>query len=224
MTAPLPRPAVLFDLDGTLTDPFVGITTCIQYALEKMGRVAPPAEELRFCIGPPLQKSFPMLLDTTDEAQVWAAVGHYRERYATVGKFENTLVPGVAAALERSAGEGWFLSVATSKLETYSKDILEHFGISRYFDAVHGSALDGRNSDKADLIRHILSVEPIEAQRTVMIGDRMHDVYGASANGVGTIGVLWGYGDEAELREAGAAAVAADPVELVGAIRNALAV
>lgn len=216
------RPALLFDLDGTMTDPFVGITRSISYALEKLGRIAPAADDLRWCIGPPLQVNFSRLLDTQDEEMIWEAVGHYRERYGRVGKFENTLIPGITDALARCVDEGFFLSVATSKVETYTGDILEHFDLRRFFDAVHGSALDGRNSNKADLLRHILSHEPVEADRAVMIGDRSHDIVGAKANGVQSIGVLWGYGDRAELEEAGAHQLAAAPEELASLVSKML--
>lgn len=212
------RAAVLFDLDGTLTDPFVGITRSIRHALERMGREAPDAEALRACIGPPLQVTFAQLLETDDEASVWQAVGHYRERYQRVGKFENTLIPGIVDVLEQCADAGYFLSVATSKMESYSRDILDHFDLMRFFDAVHGSAPDGTNANKADLIAHILAVEPVSAKRAVMIGDRKHDILGASANGVAGIGVLWGFGDRRELEEAGAAAIADRPGELPAAI------
>ena len=104
--------------------------------------------------------------------------------------------------------------VATSKLETYSIDIIDHFGLARFFRRVHGSALDGSRADKGELIRHILQTEGLDPRRTVMIGDRLHDVLGAAMNDVGTIGVLWGFGDRAELEGAGAARIAANPAEL----------
>lgn len=216
------RPAVLFDLDGTLTDPFVGITTCIRHALTALGRSAPEADQLRWCIGPPLQDNFATLLDTSDEALIWEAVGHYRQRYSQIGKFENKVVHGIPEVLTRCVDEGFFLAVATSKVETYTGDILDHFALSRFFDAVHGSAPNGMNSNKADLIRHILETEPIDARRAVMIGDRSHDVVGAAANGVPAIGVLWGYGSRAELEQAGALAIAVEPRELAALVEGAL--
>ena len=212
------RSAVLFDLDGTLTDPFVGITRSLTYALEKLGRTAPAADDLRWCIGPPIQSSFAALLETEDAAVVGEAVRLYRERYAAIGKFENTLIDGIPEALAELAADGFFLAVATSKLKTYAGEIIDHFDLRRYFEVVHGSELDGRNSVKAELISHILAVEAIEAERTIMIGDRSHDVVGANANGVPAIGVLWGYGDRQEFDDAGAARVVARPDELRGAI------
>lgn len=207
--------ALLFDLDGTLTDPFVGITRSIDYAMAKLGRVAPAAADLRWCIGPPLRSSFCVLLDTEDGLVLDEAVRLYRERYTAVGKFENTLIDGIPAVLERLGMDGAYLSVATSKLKTYAGEIIDHFGLGRLFHAVHGSELDGRNSAKADLIGHILSVEGVDARRAVMIGDRSHDVFGAAAHGIPTVGVSWGYGEEGELDAAGARSVARSPADLI---------
>lgn len=195
---------VLFDLDGTLTDPFVGITSSIRHALESLGYPAPPADELGWCIGPPLTDSFPVLLGTGDPAMVADAVRLYRERYSEVGKFENRLIDGIPEALDGLVGQGAVLYVATSKLASYAGEIVEHFGLMPHFRAVHGVGADGRHATKAELIRHILASEPIDADRVVMIGDRRHDVEGARANGIRSLGVLWGYGDRAELEAAGA--------------------
>lgn len=209
---------LLFDLDGTLTDPFEGITRSIQYAIEKMGRIAPAADALRWCIGPPLQISFRELLATEDEDRVARAVALYRERYSDVGKFENVLIKGIPEALASLAAQGYRMAVATSKLQSYAEEIVVHFGLSDYFDTVYGSEADGRLSDKSDLIGFILKIRHIEAGRTCMIGDRKHDIIGARNNGVGAIGVLWGYGDEAELSEAGADQLVPEPGALAAAV------
>lgn len=216
------RPALLFDLDGTLTDPFVGITRSVQYAMEKLGRAAPAADDLRWCIGPPLKLAFARLLDTEDEAAMDEGVRLYRERYSAIGKFENTLISGIPDVLGRLAGDGYFLSVATSKLKTYAGDIIDHFDLRRYFQVIHGSEIDGRNAMKADLVRHILETERIDATRTVMIGDRSHDIVGANANGVRSVGVLWGYGDRVELERAGATRIATALDELPGIVAGLL--
>lgn len=213
--------SVLFDLDGTLTNPFLGITGSMQHALRQVGLEPPPADELRRYIGPPLQVTFREILG--DEARAAEALGLYRARYGEAGKFENELIPGIVGALERVADAGYRLFVATSKLETYSVDIVEHFGMTRFFQRVHGSALDGSRADKGELIRHILEAEGLDPTRTVMIGDRLHDIHGAARNGVAAIGVLWGFGDRAELEGAGAAEVAASPAELPGMIRGMIA-
>lgn len=222
MPAAAGQPAVLFDLDGTLTDPFPGITRCIDHALVRLGRVSPPADSLRWCIGPPLRSSFRVLLDTEDDATLDEAVRLYRERYGRLGKFENALIEGIPAVVARLHGEGAYLCVATSKLKTYAGDIVEHFGLCDWFHVVHGSELDGRNSAKAELIGHILATEGIDARRTVMIGDRSHDVVGAAAHDIPTIGVGWGYAEPGELEEAGAFAVAWQPSELPALVAAAL--
>jgi phosphoglycolate phosphatase len=204
--------AVLFDLDGTLTDPFVGITGSMRHALSRMGLEAPPPEEMRRYIGPPLQATFLEIFGDADMAA--RALGFYRERYGEVGKFENELIPGITDVLRTLTEAGHALFVATSKLESYSIDIIDHFGLAGFFRRVHGSALDGSRADKGELIRHILSTEGLDPQRTVMIGDRLHDAHGAARNDVRAIGVLWGFGDRAELEGAGVARIAASPAEL----------
>lgn len=206
--------AVLFDLDGTLTDPFVGISRSMQFALDELGYPTPEAHELRRFIGPPLQVTFPQLLQSEDPALAAEALRLYRQRYAEKGKFENELIPGMIELVQGLKQAGYFLSVATSKLETYSIDIVEHFGLMPYFDAVHGSQIDGSRADKDALIAHILQAEAIDPARTVMIGDRLHDVVGASKNDIPTIGVLWGFGDRQELEQAGAARIAEKPHEI----------
>ncbi len=214
---------LLFDLDGTLTDPFVGITRSIGHAMERMGRLVPDPETLRWCIGPPLKNAFRVLLDTDDGAMIDTAVGFYRERYSAVGKFENVMIEGMSQALDELRDASFDMVVATSKLESYAKDIVDHFGLRPYFSAVHGSRHDGSNSAKSDLIGHILTGSMVGPKRSLMIGDRSHDMVGAAANGVAGVGVLWGFGDHDELTTAGAAAVAAAPHELPDIIRRLLA-
>lgn len=221
MTSQILRPAVLFDLDGTLTDPFVGITSSLQYVLEKLGRAVPMAVDLSWCIGPPIQSNIAKLLETDDPAKVQEGVLLYRERYSDTGKFENELIDGIPQALSQLLDGGIYLSVATSKLKTYAGEIIDHFGLRQYFDVVHGSELDGTNSVKADLIAHILATEKLEAGQAVMVGDRSHDIVGALANDVASVGVLWGYGDRDELEQAGATRIATNPADLWQLIRQA---
>ncbi len=197
-------PCLLFDLDGTLTDPERGITTCIQHALSALHRTVPPGESLRRCIGPPLRASFAELLETDDEATLDAALAHYRARFATTGIYENTLYPFVPGALAALQGARHRLWVATSKPTVYARRIVEHFGLAPYFEGVYGSELTGQRADKGELVRHLLATERLDPGRTWMIGDRSHDVTGGRANGLRTIGVLWGFGSDRELREAGA--------------------
>lgn len=190
---------ILFDLDGTLTDPFEGITRSIQYAVEKMGGQAPDTEDLRWCIGPPLWDSFKVLLGTEDKALLDQAVAYYRERYTVTGLFENSLIEGIPELLSALRRDGFVLHVCTSKPHSYAGRIVEHFGLMGFFGTVYGAELDGTRSAKAELIAHILSEENILSSQTVMVGDRKHDLIGANANNVSGIGVLWGYGSREEL-------------------------
>jgi phosphoglycolate phosphatase len=202
---------LLLDLDGTLTDPELGITRCIAHALTKLGRAVPDAPTLRRCIGPPLADSFRALLDTSDAALVHDAIAHYRERFAPIGMFENRVYAGIPELLAALRDAGAELRVVTSKPTVYSVGILEHFALDGFFAGVHGSELDGTRTDKTEGIAHALGVAAIAPASATMVGDRSHDVVGAHANGVRAVGVLWGYGDRDELARAGADALAATP-------------
>jgi phosphoglycolate phosphatase len=206
----------LFDLDGTLTDPKTGITRSVQYALEKLGRPVPDADELTWMIGPPLIAGFTELLGGTDEAS--DAVRFYRERYGDVGLYENEVYAGIPALLRHLQEKGVRLYVATSKLHVFARRILDHFELSRFFIEIYGSEPDNRNADKRDLIRHILGQERFDPAQAVMIGDRKHDAIGAGANGIAAIGVTWGYGSRQELSAAGAACLVDTPDALEGPI------
>jgi phosphoglycolate phosphatase len=208
------RRAAFFDLDGTLTDPRPGITACIRHALDALGRSAPPAADLLWCIGPPLSQSLATLLATDDPALVARALALYRERFGTVGLFENALYPGIpeAVAAVREAGVATY--VMTSKPHVYATRIVEHFGLAALFDGVYGSELDGTRVEKTALIAHALAEEQLDAGRVVMVGDREHDAIGARENGVRVIGVSYGYGTEAELRRHGAELIAAAPASI----------
>lgn len=208
---------LLFDLDGTLTDPFTGITKCISYALDMLGRKLPPRESLRWCIGPPLKDSFAKLLASDDDVLTEKAVAFYRERFGTVGLFENEVYDGIPEVLEALQKNGHMLYVATSKPVVYAERIIDHFGLHRHFKWTFGSELDGTRSDKTSLISHILQRELIAPSETSMIGDREHDIIGAKENGIYGFGVLWGYGTKAELENSGAHAFFRTPRELVSA-------
>lgn len=215
---------LLFDLDGTLTEPKTGITRCIQYALTGMGCAAPDEADLVHFIGPPLSQTFGHLLATTDERTINRAVMLYRERFTEVGMYENEVYAGMADTLATLVAEGHWLYLATSKPHIFATKILHHFGLAHYFQAIHGAELDGTRQDKADLIAHILHTETLSAAETAMIGDRKHDILGALANGVTTIGVLWGYGSAAELTEANATYLAADQSALLRIVRESLGI
>jgi phosphoglycolate phosphatase len=211
---------LLFDLDGTLTEPKTGITRCIQYALTGMGCDAPEEADLVHFIGPPLSQTFGHLLATTDERAISQAVMLYRERFVETGMYENEVYAGMAETLATLVEEGHRLYLATSKPHVFAAKILYHFDLARYFQAIHGAELDGTRQDKADLIAYILCSENLLAAETAMIGDRKHDILGALANGVTAIGVLWGYGSAAELTEAQATYLAADQPTLLETVRS----
>jgi phosphoglycolate phosphatase len=205
---------LLFDLDGTLTDAGPGITGCIQHALRGLGRPVPSASELTWCLGPPLQVTFAELLGCSAPDVVDKAIALYRQRFVEVGMFENAVYPGVREGLERLSEAGHQLRIVTSKPHVYAHQILEHFDLLRLFPAVYGSELSGKNGDKASLIQHLLDREGRDRD-PFMIGDRRHDVEGARANGLGAVGVLWGYGSRTELEEAGADVLVESMAELV---------
>ena len=210
---------ILFDLDGTLTDSFDGITKSIQYALKELGREIPEAEKLRWCIGPPLQESFLTLLDTNNRSEAEEALALYRSRYGEAGLFENKLYSGILESLEALRELGHDLSVATSKPEVFAVRIIEHFGLREFFSHVDGSQLDGRRTDKSDLIRHILDRDGLT--EAIMVGDREHDIIGGTANGLATVGVLWGNGTKEELQAARARVLVEHPREISSAIKLA---
>jgi phosphoglycolate phosphatase len=202
---------VFFDLDGTLTDPFVGITGSIRYALEKLDLDVPEANELAWCIGPPLLENFRTLVG---HDQAPAAVAHYRDRFSRVGLYENTPYPGIHDLLSTLRGANIELCVASSKPLVFVRKILEHFELIEYFGAVFGSELDGTRNDKSELLHFALSQTGVAAKEATMIGDRKHDIVGALDNGISAIGVLYGYGSVDELTSAGAHRLANTPNEL----------
>ncbi len=202
--------AIYFDLDGTLTDPKPGITRSIQYALGKLGHHTIPTEdELAWCIGPPLRASFEKILGATDAADL--AVSLYRERFSDIGLYENGVYEGIGDVLATLDKSGHRLFVATSKPHIFAERILGHFGLRHYFEQVFGSELDGTRADKSHLLAYALTTAAVDPSKTVMIGDRSHDMIGASNNGMKGIGVLYGYGSKDELIGAGALHVCATP-------------
>ncbi len=193
----------LFDLDGTLTDPYEGITRSVQYSLRRFGIEGEDREKLACFIGPPLNESYINYYGFTEE-QSFRAVDVYREYFAEKGIFENEVYPGVPGMLSRLKESGLTLAVATSKPTVYANRILDRFGLAKYFVLCDGSELDGTRVHKNEVIAHALDMLDCEPRSTVMIGDRSHDVIGASRNGVPCIGVTYGYGTKDELLEAGA--------------------
>jgi len=196
---------LLFDLDGTLTDPKAGICTCVQYALASFGIKEPDIEKLTPFIGPPLKDSF-MQFYGMDGQQAEDAVAKYRERFQDTGIFENELYDGVQKMLEKLNSRGMVLAVASSKPTVFVERILEHFHIRKYFKVVAGSELDGTRTGKSEVVaealRQLFPEQPVEKENVYMIGDRKFDVEGARAIGVESVGVTYGYGGMEELRRA----------------------
>lgn len=201
---------VIFDLDGTLTDPGTGITNSVMYALEKFGISAQRSELYKF-IGPPLRESFRIYYGF-DEAGAEHAVALYREYFSAKGIFENELYPGIPELLDSLKASGRKLYIATSKPEEYALRIIDHFGITPFFDFVSGSKMDGTMTEKSLLIERILGrIDRKEFPLTVMVGDRRYDIEGARSHGLDAVAVAYGYGDMNELEES-------EPVYIAGSI------
>jgi phosphoglycolate phosphatase len=218
------RPAILFDLDGTLTDSRPGIVNSTLYALRRFNETRgynfpiPQPEALTFIVGPPLRQSFAKLVGP-DNADTLLAL--YRERYEPVGMLENSVYPDIVSGLEALDAMDFRLYVATSKPEHYARRILDHFGLSRLFIDIHGAASDGTGAGKAEIIAHAIKRHTIDPANAAMIGDREHDALGARANGLrAAVGALWGYGSRDELRAAGADPLLNAPIELELALRK----
>lgn len=209
--------AVLFDLDGTLTDPALGITKSVAYALESFGIQTDDLGELYKFIGPPLKDSF-MEYCGFNEEQALAGIEKYREYFRDTGIYENKLYPGIKEMLEKLKDNGIKVILATSKPKIFADIILEHFDIMKYFDLTCGCEMDGTRGKKGEVIRYALDTAGIGADSVVMVGDRKHDVIGAKEVGIMCIGVLFGYGGYEELKEAGADEI----VETVGELENVL--
>jgi len=204
---------ILFDLDGTLTDPKTGITTCVAYAAEKAGFGKHDPDEFISFIGPPLKNQF-MNHFNTDDATGDRLLRFYRERFSVVGLFENEPYEGIAELLDKLNHLGFRLYVATSKPEIYSVRILEKFDLKKYFCKVYGSLLDGTHVEKEQLISHLLKQEKLNSDECIMIGDRKYDIIGAKENGIASVGVLYGYGCEKEFVDSGAEYIISDVDEL----------
>ena len=205
----------LFDLDGTLTDPGIGITNSVMYALEKFGIHVSNREELYPFIGPPLVDSFKKYFGF-DDKQALLAVDYYREYFRAGGIFENEVYEGIPEMLRELKNRNAIVALATSKPYEFAVQILDHFDLHQYFDYVGAATMDGSISRKADVIRHLLdSFEGLDKASVLMVGDRDQDVEGAKANGIRCAGVLWGYGSKEELLSAGADCLASVPEDLL---------
>ena len=210
----------LFDLDGTITDSAPGIVNSVIYALKKFGIEETDREKLLQFIGPPLTESFHRFYGFTEE-ESWKAVEYYREYYAEKGIFECTVYEGLEDALKKIKESGRKILVATSKPEVYAKRIIEHFGLTKYFDYIAGMELDGGRGTKAQVIEYALETCKIKNRDEVlMIGDREHDVFGAESRGIDCVGVLYGFGSREELEKAGAKYVISRPEDLINILES----
>ncbi|MBR1741039.1 MAG: HAD family hydrolase [Lachnospiraceae bacterium] len=207
---------ILFDLDGTLTDPGLGITNSVMYALRRFDIHAEDRAALYKFIGPPLRESFEVFYGFSREKSEMA-IRYYREYFSERGLYENEVYDGIESLLNTLKERGKTLLVATSKPEVYAVRILKHFKLYDYFDFVAGATMDSTRNEKADIIKYALqSCRISEKSSTVMVGDRKHDVIGARENGLDSIGVLFGYGNADELKDAGAAFLAEKPEDILG--------
>jgi phosphoglycolate phosphatase len=206
------KKTILFDLDGTLTDSGEGIINCAIYAMEHYNLPIPPREELRVFVGPPLTDTFMKFGVKPEDAQ--EAVKFYRERYIPIGMYENELYLGIPELLEELRKEGHTLCIATSKPENLAVEILQHFGIDKYFQYICGATMDHSRDTKEQVIAYLMSQCKSEYP-WVMVGDTVFDIEGAKAHNIPAIGVAWGYGLVEEMRKAGAAAIVYDTHELL---------
>lgn len=196
---------ILFDLDGTLTDPKEGITKCVQYALKSFG-IDADTDDLVDFIGPPLAESFSKYYGMSQEDAL-KAVAKYRERFSDIGIFENGVYPGIQELLVKLKQSGRKVALATSKPEVYARRILEHYNLDSYFDVIVGSEMNGGRVDKAEVIEEVLrqfNLHDQEKPQVLMVGDRLHDMIGAVKNNISGLGVYYGYAHEGELEAAGA--------------------
>ena len=209
---------VFFDLDGTLTDPKVGITKSVQYSLGAFGIEIEDPNDLVPFIGPPLRDSYKDFYSFSD-TDAEKAVAKYREYFSVHGIYENEIYAGIKEMLAKQSSRGVRLAVATSKPTVYAEEILKNFQIDSYFDFVAGSEMDGRRSKKDLVIQYALdNLKICDVRKIIMVGDREHDILGAKRLGIDSVGVLYGYGNYDELSRAGATHIAADVRELSAAL------
>ena len=209
---------VLFDLDGTITDSAPGIVNSVAYTLDKYGIPYNDKKELEVFIGPPLAKQFELFCGFSEE-ESYRAVDVYREYYSDRGIFENSVYEGIVSMLKRLKEDGYKVVVATSKPERMAKIIAEHFDIEKYFDFIGGAHMDGRRTDKKEVIEYVLANSNVsDHDEVIMVGDRKYDVIGAHELGIKCIAVLFGYGSKKELTEAGADYMAETPEKVADII------
>lgn len=207
-------PTLLFDLDGTLTDPREGILRCIRHAFGEIGAALPSEEAMEQCIGPPLRDGLRCLLDSDELAD--RALVAFRKEYGRAGLLENRVYPGLEDALRNLHESRMPMFVATSKPQEFAVRTIDHFGWRSFFRKIYGCGFDGSLGEKTDLLRHLIREEALDPDDTFMIGDRKYDIVAARENGIRSIAVLWGFGSAEELRDADASC--ASPSELIATV------
>lgn len=210
--------AVLLDLDGTLADSRPGILACFHHMLAELGHDPAAAGDLTWAVGPPMAVSVGRLLGQYGDDRVELGLTTYRARYTTTGLYECSAFPGIPQMLAALRDAGQSLCVATSKRRDFAERVVDYLGFRQYLPKVYGAIPGGGLDEKKDLLAEILRVEGYDPARTVMVGDRLHDIHAAQANTLRSIGVLWGYGGETELRQAGADLLAATPAEVASLV------
>jgi phosphoglycolate phosphatase len=210
--------AVLLDLDGTLSDSRGGIEACFRHTLAQLGHDPAVAGDLAWAVGPPIAASIGTLLAQYGDDRVDLGVTTYRAHYTTVGIYECVAFPGIVEMLAALTETGCALCVATSKRRDFADRVVDYLGFRRYLPKVYGALPGGGLDDKKDLLAEILRVEGYEHARTTMVGDRKHDIHAAKASAIRSIGVLWGYGGQTELQEAGADVLVGSPAEIMSQV------
>ncbi len=213
---------LLLDLDGTLTDPRDGIVRSLGFALRALGAPVPAEVLLARCIGPPLEETFRALLPDATAPRIAAAIEQYRVRFDRIGWRENRVYPDVPGFLAALHTRGFRAVIATSKPRIFAARIARHFELEASLDAIYGAELDGTRGSKPELLAHVLASEGIPPERAIMLGDRRHDVEGARAHGMRSLGVTYGFGDRAELSAAGATWICDDLAEALAVLDGAL--
>ncbi len=215
--------AVLLDLDGTLADSRPGIEACFRHMLAEMGHDPATAGDLTWGVGPPIAVSIGRMLAQYGDDRVDQGLAIYRARYSAVGLYDCSVYPGVIAMLDSLRDAGRVMCIATSKRRDFAERVVAHLGLGAYLRGIYGAEPGGGLDDKQDLLAHILPREHFLPDHTMMLGDRLHDIHAARANGLRSIGALWGYGGRAELEEAGADAIAPEPGAVIGLLEAASA-
>jgi phosphoglycolate phosphatase len=209
---------VLLDLDGTLADSRPGIVASFRFMLAELGHDPLAIGDLSWGVGPPIGVSIGTMLKHYGDDRVALGLATYRARYSDVGLYDAAIFPGIPEMLAALKGRGLTLCLATSKRRDFAERVVDHLGFRPFLSAVWGALPGGGLDDKKDMLAELLRIEGYDPAVTVMVGDRLHDIHAAKANGLRSIGVLWGYGGQAELQAAGADSLVAEPAEVVGLV------